>query len=58
MARANKRVSIDAPSAAHLVLYPISNKKAIVVSSIVLMMAKKGIRDAGANYFTDFVYSR
>ena len=55
MARANKRVSMDDPSDAHLVLYPNSNKMAKPVSSIVLMMANKGIRDAGANEFTDFV---
>jgi hypothetical protein len=55
MARANKSVSIDAPSAAHLVLYPINNKMARPDSSIVLMMANKGIRDPGANEFTDFV---
>ena len=35
------------PSAAHLILYPINNKMAKPVSSIVLMMANKGIRDTG-----------
>lgn len=55
MANANNRVSMDVPSAAHLVLYPVNNNIAKVVSSIVLMMAIMGISDAGTNEFTDFV---
>ena len=55
MERANKRVRIDVPNAAHLVLYPVNNKMAKVVSSMVLTTAITGTREAGANEFTDFV---